>query len=96
MSKTVSFKIRNRATGLFSTGGTTPGFTKNGKSWSSMGALKNHLRWVNQPMYNYMTRKIERLPGYDKNIHEIIRLEITETTIGPDEFQDVCYGRDKL
>lgn len=46
MSGTV-YKIRNRNTGLFSPGGVdadTAKWTPNGKVWSSMGALKNHLR----------------------------------------------------
>ena len=36
------FKIRN-ADGLFSTGGSTPNFTKNGKSWSTLGHVNSHL-----------------------------------------------------
>jgi hypothetical protein len=31
------FKIRNKQTGLFSTGGYSPGWTKKGKVWNSRG-----------------------------------------------------------
>lgn len=37
------YKIRDKETGLFSTGGTYPRFTNKGKSWSGMDALKNHI-----------------------------------------------------
>jgi hypothetical protein len=29
---------------LYSTGGTDPSFTKNGKSWNTIGTLRSHLR----------------------------------------------------
>lgn len=38
------FKIRDIETGLFSTGGTSPRWTKRGKSWSQINHVKNHLR----------------------------------------------------
>lgn len=37
------YKIRNKKTGLYSTGGMTPAFTKSGKTWSELAHLKNHL-----------------------------------------------------
>lgn len=40
--KTV-FKIRNKDTGLFSTGGHTPKWSKSGKTWSGTGPLLSHL-----------------------------------------------------
>jgi len=40
------YKIRRESDGLFSTGGTCPRFTKKGKVWTSMGALKGHLTLV--------------------------------------------------
>ena len=44
------FKIRDRDTGLFSTGGMRPvTFTKVGKTWSTAGHLKSHLTmWADQ------------------------------------------------
>jgi hypothetical protein len=38
------YKIRDKKTGLFSTGGTTPRWTARGKSWTGAGPLKLHLR----------------------------------------------------
>lgn len=45
------FKIRDKATGLFSRGGTNTRnlWNKEGKSWSNIGHLKNHLnQFVNR------------------------------------------------
>ncbi|MNH66463.1 hypothetical protein D3C73_184940 [compost metagenome] len=52
------FKIRNKETGLFSKGGTNTYnlWSKEGKSWSNIGHLKNHLnqflnRWCKENPY---------------------------------------------
>ena len=37
------YKIRDKRTGLFSTGGTSPRWTTVGKSWSCIGHVKCHL-----------------------------------------------------
>lgn len=37
------YKIRDKNTGLFSCGGDGPRWSRVGKTWSSMGNLKNHL-----------------------------------------------------
>ena len=40
------YKIQRKSDGLFSTGGSWPQFTKNGKSWSNIGHVKNHMKQV--------------------------------------------------
>lgn len=40
------YKIRNKETGLFSTGGVAPRWTKLGKTWNSIGTFKSHLTLV--------------------------------------------------
>lgn len=40
---TTVYKIRRIKDGLFSKGGKTPTFSKKGKTWSSLGHLKNHM-----------------------------------------------------
>ena len=40
------FKIRNKTTNLFSTGGYTPTWTEYGKQWKTKGALNNHLNLI--------------------------------------------------
>jgi len=40
------YRIRRRSDGLFSTGGSPPGFTKKGKLWRTQGALTNHFNLV--------------------------------------------------
>jgi len=37
------FKIRRKIDGLYSVGGTTPGFNKNGKIWKQKNHLTSHL-----------------------------------------------------
>ena len=37
------YKIKSRKTGLYSAGGASPEFNKNGKVWKNIGYLKNHL-----------------------------------------------------
>lgn len=39
----VYYKIRDKNTGLFSTGGVSPKWTKKGKVWTSEGHVKSHL-----------------------------------------------------
>lgn len=43
------YKIRHKQTGLFSSGGTTPKWTKKGKAWSALGHLKSHISQVEAP-----------------------------------------------
>lgn len=38
------FKVRSKATGLFSKGGHGPKWSKEGKTWNNIGHLKNHFR----------------------------------------------------
>ncbi len=38
------FKIKDSETGLFSTGGYSPNWTKRGKTWSQINHVKTHLR----------------------------------------------------
>jgi len=40
------YKIRQKSTGLFSTGGSVPRFTKKGKIWRRKGDLSSHLNLV--------------------------------------------------
>lgn len=46
------YKIR-RKDGLFSTGGTTPSFTKKGKVWRQRGHVSNHLAQMHRPESTY-------------------------------------------
>ena len=46
MSVDTIFKIRHIGTGLFSTGGTEPRWTKRGKTWATLGYVKSHLSLI--------------------------------------------------
>ena len=41
----IKYKIRDNTTGLYSTGGHTPRFTKAGKLWAHIGHVKSHLNF---------------------------------------------------
>ena len=49
----IVYRIRRRADGLFSMGGTTPRWNKTGKVWKTKGALSNHLNlvWRKESVY---------------------------------------------
>jgi len=51
MATETLLKIRNPRTGLYSTGGTTPRWTKKGKVWRGVGPLKNHLNLIRGRVY---------------------------------------------
>jgi hypothetical protein len=64
------YKIRHKVTGLFSAGGHSPSWTKKGKTWSSLGHLKNHINGVVEYRYHKMK---------DMENWEILEIEISET-----------------
>lgn len=43
MSEITVFKIRSKTTGMFSTGGQSPGWSKKGKTWNMRGHVSTHL-----------------------------------------------------
>lgn len=40
------YKLRNKITGEFSTGGLSPVFNKKGKTWTNLGHVKNHINLI--------------------------------------------------
>lgn len=48
----IVFRVKNLRTGLYSTGGYHPHWSKNGKLWTSKGALKNHFNLANGESYH--------------------------------------------
>lgn len=47
-----TYKIRRKADGLFSMGGTHPSFTKQGKVWNTLSSFTAHLKLVNAAYYD--------------------------------------------
>lgn len=88
MTKKV-YKIRDQGTGLFSAGGTGPKWTKVGKTWSSMGQLKNHLHMFITHKYDgYYNRScINKIPT-SWEILEIEVSEVTSTTMNAKQIMD--------
>ena len=49
------YKLRNKDTGLFSTGGLSPVFNKKGKVWKQLNHIKSHLTQFKPKSYCYST-----------------------------------------
>lgn len=47
MKPTVIYKVRKKGTDLYSSGGSSPRWTRKGKSWSNLGHVKTHLAQFN-------------------------------------------------
>ena len=62
------YKIRCKKTGLYSTGGMTPRFTKKGKVWTKKGDLIAHLRLV----ADYYEDKLKYTRTYTANINQVL------------------------
>lgn len=74
MADTV-YKIRDRETGLFSTGGSSPYWYNDGKTWSAIGHVKNHVNLVVDGM-------TERRNPIDRGIYdgaEIVEFRLVRT-----------------
>jgi hypothetical protein len=81
------YKIRQKSTGLYSSGGTRPTFTKKGKIWRNLGHLKNHLHCVRDQgvVIDISTGKFlqwydeKKNPYYPFTNYSVIAFEITTT-----------------
>mgnify|MGYP000929319385 CR=1 FL=1 len=56
------YKIFNPETGLYSRGGDPPKWSKVGKTWNTIGHLKNHLHMFERS-YNYELKKYVNMVG---------------------------------
>ena len=78
VNEKIVYKILNTKTGLYSKGGTNPKFSKNGKTWTSKGALSNHFRLIADALYNRYNSYRAKNPYKDCVIEEY---RITEVNI---------------
>lgn len=69
----IIYKIKRRRDGLFSTGGSSPTFTKKGKVWTSRGAVTSHLNLVNNIWYWYR--------DCDLVEYEVVEKQMTSQTL---------------
>jgi len=77
MSTETYFKIRDKTTGLFSTGGESPGWSKTGKKWSKPGHITTHLGQVR------MVRRGYRRTAQD--VHPYVNAEVVTFEAKPVE-----------
>ena len=70
------YKIRNVKTGLYSTGGLYPRWTKAGKTWSGIGPLRvhlaQHLRHSIQDINDWRVVEIEVRELAAHEVHEML------------------------
>ena len=81
MSITI-YKIRRKSDGLFSMGGDSPKFNKNGKVWKQIGHLKNHLAIIKQYLNSSSQHIANDMIQKYKNC-EIVEYEIVERNAYP-------------
>jgi len=86
------YKLRDTVTGLFSKGGMAPYFDKEGKTWSSRGALKSHLTQLSQGFYLHdhtpwhgRGKNLTEIPATWEIIEYVLRLEDSVTFSAQDE-----------
>lgn len=72
MTDIIVFKIRSKTTGLYSTGGQSPGWSKKGKTWNQRGHVTTHLSGL------YRTGR----ETYRDNQAEVVECVIREENIG--------------
>ncbi len=72
------YKIKRLVDKLYSTGGRCPRFTKNGKVWSTLPGLKNHLNMFISPWWDQIDNKYENcivveygVEGYKEDVFDI-------------------------
>ena len=70
------YKIRNIETGLYSTGGMFPRWTRAGKTWSGLGPLRSHLghhtQRTHQDISKWRVVEIEVQVKAEYEIHEML------------------------
>jgi hypothetical protein len=62
------YKIKNTLTELYSAGGSWPTWTKKGKTWKSLGALKRHIHMIDAR--RYVVYKNAVIISYEVRIEE--------------------------
>ena len=76
----IYYKIRNRNTGLYHKGGTYSHWSKNGKTWTTLGQLRTMLTMNTPRPYNR---------GQDMTDWEIVEYEVIEKSVKmPHEVMD--------
>jgi hypothetical protein len=101
------YMIRNKLTGLYSTGGGTHsptcGFSKAGKMWATLGALKNHLRMFDNS-YRSDKGNLVHLNKWMENIErrykdcEVIEVEVIYSPLNVKSVEDYItelWNKDK-
>lgn len=90
MSEITVFKIRSKTTGMFSTGGQSPGWSKKGKTWNMRGHISTHLAGLDA------TGRAEYRKHDAEVVECVIREENVATVSVADWLADVeCRKADK-
>ena len=91
-----TFKIRDRATGLYSTGGSTPRWSKRGKVWTNIGHVKQHLQqlWRDES-YPETAEIVEfvEVEGPKTSVHDLLRTIAQQRNAAEQERQTAREAR---
>lgn len=91
----MAYMIQRKSDGLFSNGGQYPSFKKNGKVWSTMGGLKNHLHQFHDyngelPHYRTFPYKDCRIVALKSVITELVDEECSDPQV---LFESLCQEK---
>jgi hypothetical protein len=76
------YMIQRNSDGLFSSGGQYVHWSKKGKAWSSIGALKNHLH----QFHDWRGQKLKDFPYTDCTIVEMERVVVIKPSANLDDW----------
>lgn len=84
------YKIRRKKDGLFSTGGTSPHFTKSGKIWSARNHVTSHLQVVWKKSTYYKDCEVVRIQIQETEVEatDVFEWQPSEATLRAKELKE--------
>lgn len=74
------FKVKDTKTGLYSTGGYHPSWTKQGKSWESLGSVTSHLRLYARG-YSWSRKRGQNVQNQIPDTWVVVEIEVQESEL---------------
>ena len=75
------YKLRQKSTGLFSSGGSYPQFNQKGKTWTTLSALSGHLGYFGKEIYGRRPASFSSRGTITYDDLEIVVLEVRENEV---------------
>lgn len=83
------FKIVDRKTGLYSTGGYHPAWVSGGKSWQTLGQVRAHLKLYCRGQYRGERKAVPKT-------WEVVELEVVSRLVSSSPAADLVSRRSRL